>query len=103
MEHAAANRWWNIWLESDSNSALRIFSNPSLVPILLRNNRWYNARSLGVQIISSHIFREGNYCADRLANRGHLIQRSVWLASLPTELHLDFFRDRVGLPNYRFP
>jgi len=78
MEHAATNRWWNIWLESDSTSALRIFLNPSLVSILLRN-RWYNARSLGVQIISSHIFREGNYCADRLANRGHLIQSSVWL------------------------
>jgi len=102
MEHAAANRWWNIWLESDSTSALQIFSTPSLVPISLRN-RWFNARSLGVQIISSHIFREGNYCANRLANRGHLIQGSVWLDSLPTELHFDFFRDRVGLPNYRFP
>jgi len=102
MEHATTNRWWNIWLESDSTSALLIFSCPSLIPILLRN-RWYNARSLGVQTISSHIFREGNYCADKLANRGHFIQGSVWLDSLLTELHLDFFCDRVGLPNYRFP
>ncbi|KEH19726.1 hypothetical protein MTR_8g467350 [Medicago truncatula] len=64
MEHAAHNRWWNIWLESDSSSALLIFSTPSLISILLRN-RWSNACRLGVWIISSHIFREGNCCADR--------------------------------------
>lgn len=33
----------------------------------------------------------------------HAIQGFVGISSLPTELHLDFFRDRVGLPNYRFP
>ena len=27
----------------------------------------------------------------------------VWLDSLLVELHLDFFRDRIGLPSYRFP
>lgn len=64
MEHAAHHGWRNVWLESDSSSAILIFSNPSLVPLLLRN-RWYNACSLGIQIIASHIFREGNCCADR--------------------------------------
>lgn len=102
MEHAALHGWRNVWLESDSSSAILIFSNPSLVPLLLRN-RWYNAHSLGIQIIASHIFCEGNCCADRLANMGHAIEGSVWISSLPTELHLDFFCDRVGLPNYRFP
>jgi len=28
---------------------------------------------------------------------GHTLQGSVWLDTLPVELHLDFFRDRVGL------
>jgi len=102
MKHAANHGWRNVWLESDSSSAILIFSNPSLVPLLLRN-RWHNARSLGIQIIASHIFREGNCCADMLVNMGHDIQGSVWISTLPTELHLDFFRDRVGLPNYRFP
>jgi hypothetical protein len=49
------------------------------------------------------IFREGNSCADKLANMGHGIQDSIWLDTLPSELHFDFFRDRIGLPNYRFP
>jgi len=102
MEHASSHGWRNIWLKSDSFSALLIFSNPSLVPVMLRN-RWHNACTLGTQIISSHIFREGNCCANRLANMGHTMEGSVWLDMLPMELHLDFFRDRVGLPNYRFP
>lgn len=58
---------------------------------------------LAEPIISSHIFREGNCCADMLANMGHTMQGSVWLDLFPAELYLDFFWDRVGLPNYRFP
>lgn len=102
MEHVAHHGWRNIWLESDSTIALMTFANPSLVPLLLWN-RWHNARGLGVHVISFHIFREGNSCADKLANMGYDIQGSVWLDMLPVELHFDFYRDRIGLPNYRFP
>jgi len=55
------------------------------------------------EVLSSHIYREGNVCADRLANMGHAVQGAVWLSALPLELSFDFFRDRCGLPNYRFP
>jgi len=102
IEFAARNGWSNIWLESDSTSALLIFSNLALVSILLRN-RWHNARKLGIHIISSHIFREGNCCADKLANLGHAIVREIWLDNLPDAVKKDFFRDRCGLPNLRFP
>jgi len=102
IEYAARHGWRNIWLESDSTSALRIFSNALLVPMLLRN-RWHNARNLGIQVISSHIFREGNCCADYLANLGHSVVGAIWLATLPPTLTLDFFRDRCGFPNYRYP
>jgi len=37
LEYAAHNGWRNLWLESDSTSALIIFKNSSLVPVLLRN------------------------------------------------------------------
>jgi ribonuclease HI len=102
MEFAALHGWTNIWLECDSTSAIDVFKSPSLVPIMLRN-RWHNACRLGVQVISSHIYREGNVCADRLANVGHSITGTVWHSTLPPELSYDFFRDRCGLPNYRFP
>ena len=37
IEFAARNGWRNIWLESDSTSALSIFPNSALVPVSLRN------------------------------------------------------------------
>ena len=102
LEFAAQNGWNRLWLESDSTSALMVFNNISLVSILMRN-RWHNARHRGVQVISSHIFREGNCCADKLATIGHAVHDTVWFTLLPHDVTSDFFRDRVGLPNYRFP
>jgi len=102
IESAAKNGWRNIWLESDSTSALMIFKNSFLVPMILRNI-WPNTCNLGIQVISSHIYREGNCCADILAALGHSMVGEVWLDTLPEELKIDFFRDRCGLPNYRFP
>lgn len=66
-------------------------------------NRWHNFIHLGIQIILSHIFREGNCCADKLANIDHSIQGSIWFEELPTDLRVDFFRDIFGLPNFGFP
>ena len=36
MEYAACNGWSNVWLESDSTSALTVFKS-NFVPIRLRN------------------------------------------------------------------
>jgi len=83
LEFAAQHGWSNIWLENDSTSALQVFHNVLLVPILLRN-RWHNARSLHIQVISYHIFREGNRCADGLANMGHSVVGELWLSVLPS-------------------
>lgn len=47
------------------------------------------------------IFREGNCCADLVANMGHSHQGIVWLSVLPQALQADFFRNRCGMPNYR--
>lgn len=96
------NGWGNIWLESDSTSALLTFKNDSLIPISLRN-QWHNVLWLDVQMISSHIYREGNGCADKFANMWHSIQGAVWLSELAQDVRGDFFRDHFGLPDYRFP
>jgi hypothetical protein len=65
-------------------------------------NRWHNAHNLGIQVISSHIFREGNSCANKLAALDHSIFGEIWLDILPDEVKIDFYRGRYGLPNYRF-
>jgi len=57
----------------------------------------------GISVMSSHIFREGNNCADKLANHGHGVTNPFWWDVLPTFIIQDFFRDWVGLPNYCFP
>lgn len=47
LEYADQQHGWrNVWLESDSTSALMVFKNRSLVPVLLRN-RWHNACNQG--------------------------------------------------------
>ena len=102
---------WTVW-ENDVKAivifvsdqcidALLVFKNLSLVRVLLRN-WWHNARSLGIQVISSHIFYEGNCCADRLASMGHYVDVVAWLSILPTVLRLDFYLDRSGMPRFRF-
>jgi len=81
--------------------ALLVFRNLSMVLVLLRN-RWHNTRSLGIHVISSYIFREGNCCADRLAYMGHSMDGAVWLSILPTVLQPDFYSARFCMPRFRF-
>ena len=102
MEYPFQNGWMNIWLESDTTSALLIFKNTSLVPVLLRN-RWHNACSLGFQIIHSHIFREGNCCVYKLAFMVHSVDGAVWLSVSPPDLQAVFYLDRCGMPRNKFP
>jgi ribonuclease HI len=97
LEYAAHNGWRNIWLESDSTSALSIFKNRLLVPVMLRN-RWHNACNQGIQVISSHIFRECNCCTNLLANMGHSLQGVVWFSVLPHTLQAEFFKDLYRVP-----
>jgi ribonuclease HI len=100
IEHALARGWLHIWVESDSQVAIRATKDNSIVPWDLRN-RWSNCFSHHMCILFSHIFREGNCCADKLANHGHLIPGFLWWDSLPLFVRDDFLRDRFGLVNYR--
>lgn len=66
-------------------------------------NRWHNCLQHGMTVLCSHVFREGNCCADKTAFIGHSLKNTVWFDSLPHTLPVDFARDRSGLPNFRFP
>jgi hypothetical protein len=69
-------------LAAISHAALCAFANHDVVPWDLRN-RWKNCMLLALNLIRSHIFREGNSCADRLANHGHLIIDFTWWNFVP--------------------
>ncbi|RHN59594.1 putative ribonuclease H-like domain-containing protein [Medicago truncatula] len=54
MEFAARFDWLNLWLESDSSSAVLAFKNSNLIPFRLRN-RWHNCFQLGIIVVCSHL------------------------------------------------
>jgi hypothetical protein len=49
----------------------------------------------------SHIFREGDACADRLESMGHSFVVYNWWDSLPLVLRDTFLREKLGVPSYR--
>jgi hypothetical protein len=63
--------------ECDSLMTINAFANINVVPWTLRN-QWHNCLLLGLSVTSSHIYWEGNKCADRLANHGHTLTNSPW-------------------------
>jgi len=79
-------------------SALMVFKNRSLVRVLLRN-RWHNPCNQGIQVI----FREGNCCADLLANMGHSIQGTTWFSVLPQTFQTNFFFGPEWVPSLSVP
>ncbi|KAL6216861.1 hypothetical protein ACLB2K_010079 [Fragaria x ananassa] len=64
--------WQHVWLECDSMSVVECFSKSSFVPPWQLRTLWYNcvARTRSMSFFCSHVLREGNTVADRLANLG---------------------------------
>ncbi|KAL8463631.1 hypothetical protein ACS0TY_034328 [Phlomoides rotata] len=68
IEIAYEKGWLNLWLESDSTYVVNVLRNrQSIVPWRLLG-RWHRIRRMlgDLQLVVSHIFREGNASADRL-------------------------------------
>lgn len=95
--------WRSLWLESDSEMVVKAFANHSIVPWDLRN-RWLNCISIlsSMRFYVTHIFREGNICADRLAKHGLSQDGLIWLSSLPDFLFPLVQKNKAGMPAYRF-
>jgi len=92
MVYAASHSWYSLWIECDFTSAVQAFMNADIIPFRLRN-RWHNCFQRGTRTLCSHLYRERNCCADKLADFGHSIMGIVWLDSLPQSLSADFFCD----------
>jgi len=68
-------------------------------------NRWNTCLDYceKIRFRVTHIFREGNVCADKLANLGFIHRESFhWYNRLPSSLFLEFFMNRYSLPMYHF-
>lgn len=104
IEIAHDKGWVYLWLESDSVSVVACFSSRSFSPPWNLRVRWNNCLSIIRQMNfrCSHIFREGNMVADKMANLGLSNASFTWYDNPPTELHGFLQADYLGIPNYRF-
>ena len=96
MEEAQKMGLTNVWLECDSTLGCAAFTARTNVPWMLRN-RWNACVNYcgEIRFTVTHIFREGNACADKLANLGFFHRESfLWYNRLPPCLFLEFFMNR---------
>jgi len=103
IEIAHVKNWHNLWLETDSMLVFLAFKSSKIVPWSLRN-RWDNC----LFILSmfnfnvSHIYREGNHCADQLENLGLSLPSYSSFNNVPPQVTVEFGRNKIGFPNFRF-
>ena len=104
MEIAEKFGWNTLWLETDSTYVVLLVKNNSQkVPWRFRS-RWIRAlqfaRKNNVRI--SHIYREGNCVADKLASMSITEDSNHWWFQAPEDLQRLLYRDLIPLPFYRF-
>jgi ribonuclease HI len=68
---ASKKSWSRLWLEIDSKLVILAFKTFSIFPWHLRN-RWMNCMKItkDMEIFISHIFREDDHCAGKIASIG---------------------------------
>ena len=104
IEIAKKFNWSPLWIETDSSYVVSIFLTGSLkVPWEVRS-RWSIALSdaKNLQVHVSHIFREGNCVADKLASMSTTPNFNKWWFNQPTLLSSLMYRDMMPMPFYRF-
>lgn len=104
IEVASQKQWNFLWLETDSMLVVQAFKSSILVPWQVRN-RWNNVQLLlaNMHCIVTHIFKEGNQLADSLANFGLSLNHYEFLKNIPLFARESYVRNKIGLPDYRFP
>ena len=104
MEEAQNMCLTNLWLECDSALVSGAFTARTKVQWIL-SNRWNTCLNYygKIRFWVTYIFREGNACADKLANLEFILTDSFhWYNRLPCSLFLEFFINKYSLPIYHF-
>jgi len=105
MEEAQKMGLTSVWLECDSALVCDAFTARTNASWMFRRNRRNTCLNFcgTIRFRVTHIFREGNVCADKLVNLGFIHRESFhWYNRLPYSLFLEFFMNRYSLPMYRF-
>ena len=104
IQIAFVNNWHCVWLEVDSILTVKMIMNNKIdVPSTIKEE-WQHTLQLiqEMDIIISHIFREGNEVADKLANFGFLSRNEfTWFSHPPDFIMSEALRDVYGPVRYR--
>jgi ribonuclease HI len=102
IDCAHERNWRQLWLECDSSLVVLAFKSPCVIPWHLKN-RWLNCltKIKTMRFCISHIYREGNHCADKLASIGLTLNEFHWWNSAPEIIWNDLASNRLGLPCFR--
>ncbi|KAF4376903.1 hypothetical protein F8388_022619 [Cannabis sativa] len=101
---ACANHWHCVWLEVDSILTLSMIANNKTdVPITIREEWLKTLQQIQtMNLIYSHIYREGNQVADLLANHGFFSRDEFsWFSEAPNFIIKEALRDINGPVRYR--
>jgi ribonuclease HI len=105
LENAQRLNINKLWLETDSHLITLAFTSTLMVPWSFRN-RWLNCLVFvrSISFCVSHLYREGNACADSLATFGLSLplDQFNWWDSFPSFVLREYTRNKLGMPNYRF-
>jgi ribonuclease HI len=103
IEIAYQKNWINFWLETDSKLVVMAFSNDAIVPWNL-SNRWFNCKKLisSMNFVVSHVYREGNQCADSLSNIGLSLHGLFVWETVPPFISSQVGKEKLGMPSFRF-
>lgn len=103
IEITYQRNWINFWLETESKLVVMAFSNDAIVPWNL-SNRWFNCKKLisRMNFVVSHVYREGNQCADSLANIGLFLHGLFLWGKIPPFISSQVGKEKLGMPSFRF-
>jgi ribonuclease HI len=103
VEIAFQNNWHRLWIESDSLLVVSAFNHPDKQVAWSISNRWRNTiyKVKQMNVIVTHIFREGNQVADIFANHGLSIDSIAFWFDLPYFARECFVRNKQGSPSFR--
>lgn len=105
LEIAQSKNFTHLCLETDSQFVYLALQSSSTIPWSIRN-RWHNCMSYirSITFTFSHVYREGNACADGMANLGLSLPFNIlaWHSTIPEFIRGEYTMNRMGLPKFRF-
>ncbi|GMN68018.1 hypothetical protein TIFTF001_037072 [Ficus carica] len=104
VEYAIKFHWTHLWFEYDATYVVDLLQNKSINIPWKFLTRWVRAMNYLQEntYYVTHVFREGNHMADKLASHATHLEEENWWFACRNFISLAVNKDNVGLLLYRF-